>query len=398
MDSSTKQVVRLLLFIVCYSFTALMYRPVVPLYLSSLDASPVVVGLVVAAYSVVPTLLAVWASATISAYPVRTLLGAGSLMIMVGCLTLAVSTSIPILLLGQMISGSSALLVVVSAQSYVQLVSDPAKLARNFSLLVGTFSLADVVGPAAGGFLVRSVGFQNTFLLAAACACVGVAVSRIVDSHKLVAEDAGPMTLRGVGVILSSARYRLGLVLTMAGIAILSLSMSFYPLYLSGVGLGAALVGLVISARGMGQVLAPVIMGPLLNRLGRLGVVYIALAAGIGVMMLVPFLSAFHTLVVASLVMGCSFGLIIPMSLVMVAEGGRSEDRVKALSVRFAFNRVTDTLSPVAFGVGVQQWGLGVPFFMTACYLLLTKLFVIRNRTLLSTPFPVAHAADECDH
>lgn len=392
MDGSNRQMIRLLLFILCYSSTALMYRPLVPLYLESLGTPPLGVGVIVAAYSMVPALLSLGAANVIASHSIRNLLGAGSIMIMIGCVTLAVFTSSPVLFAGQLISGTSAILVVVGAQSYVQQVSDPAHLSRNFALLVGVFSVADVTGPLLGGTLVRAVGYQNAFAATAVFAMMGLVISRTFGARRL--EGTGPerVTLAAIRAVASSPQYRMGLALTVAGISIMSLSMSFYPVYLARVGLAPGVVGLVLSVRGVGQLMAPVMIGAMERKLGRTWVVGSALAGGAVAALLVPALTSLPSLMAASLVLGCAFGLLIPMSLVMVSEGGAAGGRVLGLSLRFTFNRVTDTLGPIAFGAGTHWWGISAPFQMATAYLALTLALVLGHRRVLERE-PVTRSA-----
>ncbi len=362
-----------------------MYRPLVPLYLESLGASPLDVGLVISAYSLLPALLSLSASRVISSLTIQHLLGMGSLMVAAGCLSMALSTSLPVLFVGQMIGGASSVLVVVAAQSYVQQISSPQALVRNFSLLVGTFSLADVIGPTVGGSLARGIGFQPTFLVTACVAVAALAMSRRLGRDRLQQTAAEPVTWSLVKDVVSSPHYRLSLALTVSGIVILTLNLSFYPLYLSTLGFSPQTVGIILSFRGVGQVLAPVVMGPLERAVGRVRIMTGALVAGAAMLVLIPFTSGLPAFIGLSVVLGCSFGLIIPLSLVLASEGTRPSRKIMALSLRFAFNRATDTAGPVIFGAAVEAWGYAAPFRLAGAYLAGTLAYALRRRRLVES-------------
>ncbi len=110
-----------------------------------------------------------------------------------------------------------------------------------------------------------------------------------------------------------------------------------------------------------------------------------ALVSAGAALALVPALSSFPAFILASLIIGCSFGLLIPLSLVLASEGTSDDTRIMALSLRFAFNRATDTAGPVLFGAAVEVWGYAAPFRLAGAYLAGTLAFSLRRRHLMES-------------
>lgn len=362
----SRKTLMLLLFIFIYGTMGLMYRPLVPLYLDELEIEPFMVGLTLAAYPVIPALLSLWASKVIGWLQIRQLLMAGTAMVAIGCVALGLSENLVVISLGHMISGTSTMMVVVASQSYIYQVSRPHMVARNFALLVGSFSLADILGPSLGGSLARMVGFQQAFLLISLGAIGAWMVSLSFGREKIKQPSNVRVSWSLARQVLSSPQYVLSLVIVVAAITILTLTLSFYPLHLSRLGYSAQMVGLFLSFRGLGQLASPLGMAFLERRIGRSGVFIGASILSLASLLLIPLVASPGPLLVISMLLGCSFGLMIPISLVSATEGSTADTRVFALGMRFAFNRTMDALGPVIFGAGVQMAGLTAPFYITA--------------------------------
>lgn len=376
----SRSMLKIMAFVLSYATMSLMYRPLVPLYLDSLQVEPMVVGFTLAAYPVVPALLSLWASRIIGVMAVRQLLMVGSGMVAVGCLTLGLTDNLLLISVGHMVSGASSMMVVVAAQSYVYQVSEPRAVARNFALLVGSFSLADIIGPTLGGTLVRIVDYQGAFLLISLMALVGWGISLSFKGEVISQPGETRVSFSRARRVLSSPQYLMGLLMVLAAITILTLSLSFYPLHLSRLGFSAQMVGLFLSFRGLGQLSAPLIIAYLERRIGRWWVFMLAALAAAVCLVIIPLLSETMPLILVSVFLGCAFGLMIPISLVTATEGSTDEDRVFALGMRFSFNRTVDAVGPVAFGMGFQLAGPTAPFYLAASCLCLVGVILYLNR------------------
>lgn len=382
-DLPPRPMLKIMLFVLCHSTMVLMYRPLVPLYLDSLDVEPMVVGFTLAAYSVVPALLSLWASRIIGLMLVRQLFMLGTGMVVMGCLALGLTENLALISIGHMISGASSMMVVIAAQSYVYQVSGPREVARNFSLLVGSFAMADIIGPSLGGTLARLVGYPSAFLLICLVGLGTWGVSLSFRKETITQPSNTRVSLSRVRRVLSSPQCVMGLLMVVAAITILSLSLSFYPLHLAHLGFGAQIVGLFLSFRGLGQLGTPLTLAYLERKVGRAWVFVGASLVAIMCLVAIPILTGTLSFILVSAILGGAFGLMIPISLVTLTEGSTDQDRVFALGMRFSLNRTVDTVGPIAFGLSVQLVGPTAPFYLASGCIALVLVVIYSQRNLL---------------
>src|SRR5690606_910855 len=101
----------------------LFSRPLVPLLAQELGAGAARVGAVVAAYAVIPLVLAVPAGALVDRLGSRRLFVAGACGIVLGLGAIGLKPSIPVLFGAQALAGLSELLVIVAGQTYATSLS-----------------------------------------------------------------------------------------------------------------------------------------------------------------------------------------------------------------------------------------------------------------------------------
>ena len=357
----------------------------VPLYLESLGIEPFVIGVILASHALVSALGALIAPRFILAMPFKRVLGLGISLLTVGCLSFATFTFVPLLVLGQMVGGLSSIMIVIATQSYVGQISLRSHLARNFSLLVSTFGVAGIIGPTLAGTIERALSYRWAFLIMAGISVVALFTSRFVGNEKV--EGSGGSTdvnWESMKVLLRGPGFQAGLIVTVAAISILSLSMSFYPLYLASIGLSTQLIGILLSLRSLGELVAPVTIRLAEAWLGRWRLLLATLTLGILLMVVIPSLTSLNALLVTALLLGISFGFAVPISLALVSENAGSDQRALAMSVRFAVNRGTDSVGPLLFGTVVHLWNYAAAFYACGTYLLWTLSYAIRHRSLIA--------------
>lgn len=356
----------------------------VPLYLEHLGITPFMIGVILASHAFVAAVGALLAPRFILSMPFRTVLGVGIMLLTVGCLIFSVFTFVPLLVLGQMIGGLSSILIVIATQSFVGQVSPRPQLARNFSLLVSTFGVAGIIGPTLAGTLERVLSYQWAFLIMAIVSLVAFGASRLVGEEKVQgAGEAADLNWRSMKMLLEARGFQVGLIVTVAAISILSLSMSFYPLYLASIGLSTQIIGALLSIRSLGELIAPVTIQWIEARMGRLRLLLMALGMGVVLLVLIPSLVNLSGLALTALLLGVTFGYIVPISLALVSENAGAEQRPLAMAVRFAVNRGTDSVGPLLFGTAVQLWSYAAAFYACATYLLWTAYYAVKNRVLV---------------
>lgn len=149
--------------------------PLLPLYAERFRATPFVIGLLFASYSLAQFVFSpIWGrvSDRVGRRPVMLVTIAGSA---IGSLVVGLAGSLALLFVGRIIDGVSGASVAV-ARATVADVADPTQRPRLMGMLGATFGLGFVVGPSIGA-LATLWGAQVPFLVAAGLSLVNLAVA-----------------------------------------------------------------------------------------------------------------------------------------------------------------------------------------------------------------------------
>jgi MFS family permease len=323
----------------------------VPLWAVTLGAAPAQVGLLVGAGAVLPMLLAVPAGASVARLGAPRLLVLAALLALVGTLAIPFERDLTRLVLLQLVGGLGRAIAWMAAQTYlVQLGGGPdgARRAVVFSCasMVGTLLSPFVVGLVVGGW-----GYEAAFGVAAvAYALLALGGARLptpaakaqaplAPHSSATAEAAIPLALHptatespfapgppppGRARLLASRSAMLVLLGTFLRFACGTLRLTFFPLFLAGLGYAPLAIGLLVGLGNLVSVGGAPLARPLLGRLGSLRLLYVALCVGLTALALTPLGTAALPIVGLAALWGLGMGLSLPALLQQIADGTRS--------------------------------------------------------------------------
>jgi MFS family permease len=363
-----------------------MIIPLLPFYATQLGASATWVGVLVSAFSVAQLAVApVWGRFS-DRYGRRPAILAGLLLTGCAYVIFAFAGSLPVLLLSRLVQGLGGGTIGV-VQAYVADASSPEQRTKSLGWLSAVTSLGAVAGPAFGSVMINVGGRAAPGLAAAALALLvaGFAARFLVEPRQLglSAPHAAPHSTtsprQAIGRVLSHWREpasRLIWIYTI-GIGAFYGTIQVAPLLLMNrLGVTENNIGyFVMYLGGMGVVVRSLLLGRVLDvlgeaRLSRLGLVLLAaglgctgVAAHIGVVLLGFTLMPLGT----AFLFPCVTGL-----LSRVVPGN---ERGLYMGVQHTFGGVSRVLFPVAAGVLMDQFGVGVPFWISGLLVLATLPF-----------------------
>jgi MFS family permease len=363
-----------------------MIIPLLPFYATQLGASATWVGVLVSAFSVAQLAVApVWGRFS-DRYGRRPAILAGLLLTGCAYVIFAFAGSLPVLLLSRLVQGLGGGTIGV-VQAYVADASSPEQRTKSLGWLSAVTSLGAVAGPAFGSVMINVGGRAAPGLAAAALALLvaGFAARFLVEPRQLglSASHAAPHSTtsprQAIGRVLSHWREpasRLIWIYTI-GIGAFYGTIQVAPLLLMNrLGVTENNIGyFVMYLGGMGVVVRSLLLGRVLDvlgeaRLSRLGLVLLAaglgctgVAAHIGVVLLGFTLMPLGT----AFLFPCVTGL-----LSRVVPGN---ERGLYMGVQHTFGGVSRVLFPVAAGVLMDQFGVGVPFWISGLLVLATLPF-----------------------
>jgi MFS family permease len=359
-----------------------MIVPLLPFYATDLGANATVVGLLVSAFSVAQLAVApVWGRLS-DRYGRRPAILAGLLLTSCAYFIFAFAGSVPVLLVSRLVQGLGGGTIGV-VQAYVADASAPEQRTKSLGWLSAVTSLGAVAGPAFGSLMISLGGRAAPGLASAALALLvaGFAARFLVESHQLrtTGSHSAPSSTRTGQAIRRVVSHweepasRLIWIYTI-GIGAFYGTIQVVPLLLQhrwevterNIGYFVMYLG------GMGVVVRSLVLGRMVDllgdvRLSRLGIVL--LAAGLGCTGLA---SSGPILFLGFTLMPLGTAFLFPSVTGLLSRVVPGNERGLYMGVQHTFGGVSRVLFPVGAGLLMDQFGLGVPFWIAGLLVLTT--------------------------
>ena len=386
-----------------------LVRPVTTYKLLSLDADSVTVGLVTAAYAVVPLVTAMWLGRmTDRVRDLRTMVVVGALVLAFGAGALALAPSVALVAVASALLGMGHLVFTIAGQSAVARFSPPDQLDKGFGWFTAAFSAGQLVGPLLVGVLLgtgsdvaspeRVADITLSLWIGAGLSVLvvpvmllrrpasGAAGAPARNDDAAAAEQAAPATGELEVVPGTAPRASMLRILKVPGIpshmlaslallAMLDILTAFLPLVGERAGVSPAWIGVLLAVRGGASIVSRVLLPWLAHRMSRRALLLVSLyGAGITLavppaVITVPWLAA-----VLLFVGGFCLGLGQPITMTLVSTAVPTSWRGSALAVRLVGNRAGQVAMPLLAGLVAAPLGPAGAIWSTCAVLLVSGL------------------------
>ncbi|HEX6105850.1 MAG TPA: MFS transporter [Gemmatimonadales bacterium] len=372
-----------------------MIVPLLPYYATEHGASALVVGLLISAFSLAQLAVAPLWGRFSDSYGRRPAILAGLLVTAAAYGLFAVAGSVATLLAARIVQGLGGGTIGV-VQAYVADASAPEQRTKSLGWLSAVTSLGAVVGPAFGSAMAALGGRQGPGIGAAVLALVVALFAwRYLGESRLTTTTSHPgagRTTSRAAIARVFARWdepasRLIWIYAI-GIGAFYGTIQTVPLLLSErFGVTPQNVGyFVMYLGGMGVIARALLLGRVVDRLGearlsRLGIVLLAAGlAATGLAREGVVLAAGFTL----MPLGTAF--LFPCVTGLLSRVVSARQRGLYMGVQHTFGGVSRVVFPVAAGLLIDRFGVGVPFWIAA-------LLVLVVLPLTRAPAEAAEAA-----
>jgi MFS family permease len=281
----------------------------------AIDGSPLLMGTLMATYSLVPMLLALPAGRLVDRLGLRRPLAASLALMSVGGLLPALTSNVIALFVTALALGTGSLLLSLTLNNAVGTLSGPAERTRNFAYFTLGMSGSNALGPLAAGLAIDSAGFVGAFLLLAVAGLVALLI--FARERALFTPRAARRPARSGGYLelLLDPRMRAIYVVNALLTMIWSVYQFVVPLYGSRIGLSASEIGGILATFSIATFGVRLVMPLLVRRFRDWSLIAATLAAaGVGYLYL-PAANGFGTLVATGIVLGGGFGFANPVVL-----------------------------------------------------------------------------------
>jgi len=358
--------------------------PLLPFYAETFGASPLVIGLLFAIFSVCQLVAAPALGDLSDRYGRRPVLVFSLAGTVISFVMMAMAQSLTMLFLARIVDGLSGGNI-STARAYVADVTEPKDRARAYGLIGAAFGLGFIFGPALSGILAK-ISYTAPIWAAAALTLVATIMAWLwlpETVHRAQAGTGNPFRF----LIPLLRRERVGRMLAIDFIYWFAFSIfqtTFALFAARRFGFDAPKTGYFLAAFGvLGAVIQGGMIRPIVHRLGDkrtfiLGLVF----GGVGLVAsaLAPTVLLFSAALVP-LAFGIGFGHPTVSSL--VSKVAQSDEQGRVQGAASAVESLGRTVGPV-WGNASLQLSVGIPYISAAGFLLLTLLMTVGYRVVSS--------------
>jgi MFS family permease len=362
-----------------------MYGPVLPLYLKSLNASVVQVGLFFTLSQIIPLALQIvggWVSDSLGRLRSIALGSVAGIFSYVG---LILAPTWQWVLLGEGFGSVTRSLVGPSFGAFIAEQSDEENRARVYAISESLYTVVIIVGPPLGGWLVDKYGFKP-MLVAAGLLYTLATILRVGMARAAAQRESGPSQALSFSGLRKNLGMMTGLILAGGlitwllitdGVRDIAFSMSFtlMPLYLEGIGgLSVQQIGWLSSIFGMASMAINIPAGWLADKKGERLAIALGFLFETAALLVFLQVNSFWGYAGSWALFGLGSGMMSPAYSSLMSKAIPEKVRGTAFGLMHTSLGLFSLPAPA---LGGQLWahaGPRVPFMLTAAISLLTIL------------------------
>ena len=378
-----------------------LVRPTTSYRLLGLHYGATAVGVVAAAFALVPLFLAIPLGRRADRRHGAPLVAFGCAVEMVGCVLLAFSRSATALGAASAVVGVGHLAIALGAQAVIARESVDERHDQHFALLTAGVSAGQLMGPLIAGLVIgRRASLTSTthaMLVAAGIAALATALAVVAQHGNSEAEDEA--LVPGHTPVASILGTRGVPAAIFASVAVLSAT-DIFTAYMPVVGdkhhIGPSTIGVLLALRAAASLASRIGIAALVRQFGRAQLMTVAAVAAATAFTALTFTSSVLLLAVLAIVVGAGLGFAQPLSMTIVVQLVPEHARASALAIRLTGNRLGQVAAPAAAGLVAESAGGSSVFWLTSGLLVASGLAVAKR------PQPVADEVergddDDCD-
>lgn len=345
---------------------------VVPLWVLTLDPSPLLIGIVLGCRPLAPVLLSIHGGVLMDRLGTRRVMAIFAASGVAVSLMFPLAPWVPAIIALQIIGGLADSMGWVGTQTLTGQVlkGSPGLTGRlAFFTRLGIFA-----GPPFAGAAWDLAGPWGGFASMSAWS-LGMLLATLSLPQASLPAPAAPRRIRFSDLLPRPSSYfaafRLILVPTMAAAMAITIlrqtgsgvQNSFYVVYLEGIGIPGTLIGLLISTGGVAGAVASLAAGRLARLFDRYRLLIATTALSIAVIAVTPMLGDYPQLLGAMVVRGATMALSVVLILSLISQAVGPADQGKAMGLRTTCNQATNTVVPVVMGAVVEVAGIEGSFY-----------------------------------
>jgi MFS family permease len=345
------------------------------------------VGLVAAAFALLPLFLAIPLGRHADRRHGARLLASGGAIQMLACLLLAAAAT-PLTLAGaSAVLGLGHLALALGVQAVIARESGDERHDRDFGLLGVSVSLGQLVGPLVAGVLVGSRSGPalegatgRAFVVAAGIAALATVAGCVAEASRApVPEAPAPAAGDSLLGILGTRGVAAGIFASIAVLSAADVFTAYMPVLGEQRNIDAKVIGFLLALRAAASIASRIGIGGLVRRVGRTRLITVSASAAAIALVGITLTHDVFLLALLCAVVGLGLGFGQPLSMTIVVQLVPEHARATALGVRLTGNRVGQVAAPAAAGVIAGSAGVAPVFWLLGSMLLASSVAIRRG-------------------
>jgi MFS family permease len=344
-------------------------RMVASLFAIELGANPLLIGVLISAYSAFPLLLAVYSGRLSDRLGARRPMLFGTAVLAFGLLLPYLWPTLPALYASAILIGIGFVFYNVSAQNLAGALGTPEERTRNFSTLGLGYSGGHMVGPLVGGYAIDHFGHVYAYLAYAALMVLALALLMGSRRKFNIGVRPGGADHKSTLQLLHNPPLRRAIVVSGLVVTGWDLYGFYVPIYGHSIGLSASTIGVILGVFAIASFVVRIALPAFTRRYGVEKVLSIAMFTGALAFLPFPFIEFVPALLALSFAIGLALGCGQPLTLNIVynrSPPGRSGD---VTGLRLTINNITHIGVPLAAGALWTVLGVAPVFWVNAAIL-----------------------------
>jgi DHA1 family tetracycline resistance protein-like MFS transporter len=354
--------------------------PLLPFYAQTFGASPLVIGLLFASFSLCQLIAAPLLGEVSDRWGRRPVLIFSLLGTVVSFAMLAVATNLTMLFAARIVDGLSGGNI-TTARAYIADITPEDQRAKAFGILGAAFGLGFIIGPALGG-LFSHISYTAPIWAAAVITVLATLLAWLWLPETIHRTHAGGFAWRALAVLSRRANLRLLFTVDFAYWTAFAVYQTTFALFgAHRFGFDAAHTGYLLSAFGfLGVLVQGLLVGPIAAALGErrtLSIGLLAAAVGWGGSALTHSLPVFVALLVPGAI---GIGLCNATLSALISKAASPGEQGRVQGAAGALESLGRTIGPVWGNGTLQRFGEGTAYGSAAIVLIGAAVLTTRYR------------------
>jgi DHA1 family tetracycline resistance protein-like MFS transporter len=353
--------------------------PLLPFYAETFGASPVVIGLLFAVFSLCQLLAGPALGDLSDRYGRRPILVFSLAGTVVSLVMLAVAHSITMLFLARIVDGLSGGNI-STARAYVADITEPKDRARAYGLIGAAFGLGFIMGPALSGVLAK-VSYTAPIWAAAALTLVATAMALLwlpETVHRAHAGTGSANPFSYLPELIQRPVVRRVLTLDFIYWFAFSIFQTTFALFVARrFGFDASRTGYFFAGFGLlGAVIQGGLIRPIVRRAGDKSTFIAGIAFSVVGLVAAAFAHSVTLFALALVPLAFGMGFGHPTVSSLISRAGRGDEQGRVQGAASAVESLGRTFGPVWGNASLQRFGEATPFLTGAAFLAMALLVV----------------------